>query len=131
MQVRNFNKDIDYKDVSAWWEKQGWPVLPADVLSSTGFIIEHEGQKMAAAWVYKLQDSPWSLMEWTVGNPDAVWQDRSVALDLLVEKIAAHAKNDNSSLLLTMTKHQRLVDKLKLQQFEETDTDMVHLMRKL
>ena len=129
MQVREFNVEKDYETIASWWLRQDWPVVHVSALSPKGFIVENNSVKLAAAWVYKLQDSPWSLMEWTVGNPDANWEDRSNAINLLIEEISQYAKNDNSSYLLTMTKHQRLIDKFKNQKFEETDVDMTHLMR--
>lgn len=129
MLVRDFDTTKDYETISTWWTKQDWPVIPISALSNKGFIVEDNGIKLAAAWVYKLQDSPWSLMEWTVGNPDANWEDRSYAINILIDTISEYAKKDNSTFLLTMTKHQRLIDKFKNQNFKEADVNMTHLMR--
>jgi hypothetical protein len=130
MQVRSFNKDTDYNDVSAWWEKQGWPVLPAEVLSSAGFIVEHEGQRLAATWIFAT-NCPIYIMEWTVANPDVSWEQRQDAIKLVTDSACDWAKQDGAVQVFTMTKSKRFIDKLQEYGFQKTEDGMTHLVRSL
>lgn len=131
MKTRSFDVNADYDEVKSWWKKQGWPAIPVEFLGVNGYIAEKDGQKIAATWIYRLQDSPWALMEWTVGNPDASWEDRSVALKMVTDTACAWAKENGASKVFTMTKSARFMDKLIETGFIKTDSEMTHLMRSL
>lgn len=130
MKVRDFNKEIDYKDVAFWWKKQDWPVLPLQALSSKGFVSEKDGVKLAATWIFTLDCSIY-LMEWTVGNPDVNFNDREEGIRMVTNKACDWAKMNGAKQVLTMTKHDRLIDKLKNYGFQVSDTGMTHLIRSL
>jgi hypothetical protein len=128
--VREFNADLDYKDVAQWWAKQDWPVLPANILSSSGFIVESENQKLAATWIFAT-NCPIYIMEWTVGNPDVSWEDRSAAIKLVTDAGCDWAKQDGAVQVFTMTKSNRFIEKLEKSGFQKTEDGMTHLVRSL
>lgn len=129
MQVRQF-EDLDYEEVMQWWKAQDWTPMPLDMLSKTGFIVEDNGQKLAATWIFPT-NCPIYIMEWTVGNPEATWEKRAEALDLVTNTACQWAKNDGAKLIFTMTKNKRFLEKLECNGFNITDTDMTHLIRSL
>ena len=130
MQVRDFNTEQDYTDVSNWWTKQGWPVLPQNILTTSGFVVEHNGQKLAATWIFKT-NCPIYIMEWTVGNPDVNWEDRSEAITVVTNAGCEWAKKDGAAQVFTMTKSNRFIHKLEESGFTKTDSGMTHLVRSL
>lgn len=130
MNVRKFDLNEDYKDVVKWWSKQGWPVLPAAILSSAGFIVEQENEKIAATWVFAT-NCPIYIMEWTVGNPDVKWENRSEGIQMVTNAACEWAKNDGAKQLFTMTKSDRFINKLEENGFQKTDSGMTHLIRSL
>jgi len=130
MLVRKFDHH-DYADVATWWVKQKWDVIPQDLLGVNGYIVEKDNQKLAATWIYRLQDSPWALMEWTVGNPDVNWDDRAQAIKMVTDEACKWAKNDGAKLVFTMTKSERFIEKLQEQGFTKSDSEMTHLIRSL
>lgn len=130
MHVRSFNNELDYNEVSQWWIKQGWPVLPQEILTTSGFIVESDSAKFAATWIFKT-NCPIYIMEWTVGNPDVKWEDRSEAIQLVTNTACEWAKQDGAKQVFTMTKSDRFIKKLKESGFTKTDSGMTHLVRSL
>lgn len=130
MKVRDFDTKTDYVDVAAWWKKQDWPAMPLDILSPKGFISEKNDVKLAATWIYRFSKSMY-LMEWTVGNPDISFEDREEGIRMVTNKACDWAKLDGAKHVLTMTKHNRLIDKFKNYGFNVSDTEMTHLIRSL
>lgn len=129
MKVRAFESK-DYQDVCSWWKKQEWPALPESILSTSGFIIENNGQKLAATWIFRT-NCPIYIMEWTVGNPDANWNDRSSAIKIVTDAACEWAKSDGASQVFTMTKNDRYMEKLEEIGFKKTESGMTHLIRGL
>ena len=130
MNIRPFDFDKDYAEVSSWWTKQSWPVMPKNYLSASGFIAVDDENKYAVTWVFKT-DSPFYIMEWLVGNPDVSFEKRKEGVDMVVESASEYSKSCGAKHLLTMTNNTRFCEKLKELKFTETDNNMVHFMRSL
>lgn len=130
MEVRKVDLEKDYDEIASWWKSQGWPVLPKEVLSSSGFIAEEAGVKLAATWMFPT-NCPIYIMEWTVGNPDAPWNIRSEALRAVTDGACEWAKKDGAAQVFTMTKNDRFIDKLGEFGFNVTENGMTHLVRSL
>lgn len=130
MEARKFNIETDYDDVAAWWTKQGWPALPAGILSSAGFIVCDGDEKIAATWIFAT-NCPIYIMEWTVGNPDIEWNKRSEAIKMVTDAGCQWAKEDGAAQVFTMTKSDRFINKLEESGFTKTDSGMTHLVRSL
>lgn len=130
MNIRSFDSSKDYNEVSSWWKKQEWPSLPLELLTTSGFIIEDETNKIAATWIFKT-NCPIYIMEWTVGNPDINWQDRSAGIDLVTDAACKWAKSDGATQVFTMTRNERFINKLEKAGFQKTESGMTHLVRVL
>lgn len=130
MLVRSFDK-ADYEDVAVWWKKQNWPIVPSELLGKNGFIAEQDNVKLAAIWVFRLQDSPMSIIEFAVGNPDAPWELRSKALNAVVDQASECAKADGAKFLLASSHHPRMIEKLLSFGFAKMETNMTQVMRSL
>ena len=59
----------DYPEVSKWFTQRKWPRSPKlSHLPATGWIVEKDEKRLAAAWLY-LTNSDMALLEWSVTNP--------------------------------------------------------------
>lgn len=130
MEIRLFDLEKDYDEVSSWWTKQKWPVIPSEFLSPTGFIAIDGDDKVAVTWVYRT-DSPIYIMEWLVGNPDVSHEKRKQGIEGVINTSSIYAKESGASQLFTMIRNDRLSEKLKDLDFKETDKEMTHFIRSL
>lgn len=129
MNIRYFDKEKDYEDVYDWWNShEDWTPIPKEMLGDDGFIVEKEGKKLVAVWVYSTS-CPIYIMEWLVSNPDTTWEERNEAIDMAIECCVMWCKKEGGKILFTMTKNERLLEKLQNNNFNKTEDNMTHLIR--
>lgn len=117
--------------LSQWWTKQQWPEIDPAFLPDTGFIVSSLGHgPLAAGFVYKTNSKLW-FFEWIVGDPDAPKQERSEALNQLINYVIKWSKSQGASALMTMTQHKGLISRLGDAGFAVTDEAMTHVVRRL
>jgi hypothetical protein len=119
---------FDYAHVSAWWQAQNWPVIPQEMLPSTGLIVESEGEKLAAGFLYKT-DSKIAWLEFLVGNPESDKMKRRQALDALIQGLCDEARESGFTRIFTSAQHPGLIERYKGHGFMETDKNMTNLVR--
>jgi len=129
--IRSFDKDKDYNDVSSWWTKQNWPVIPIEFLGPNGFMIENEQNKIATMWVLQFGGTPMYSIEWIIGNPDIEWQDRSEGIKQLTNYLCDWTKKQDGKIMLCMTQHKRIADNFLKIGFTTDDTHIYPLIRSL
>ena len=126
--------DLDMVEVHRWWEEQGWPKIPKEMLPTTGWIVEHSSPEgidgVCAGWLYKA-NSAMAKLEWVVGNPSIPAEKRSEGLNLLIEHISQEARLAGYTALFTSTKHTRLIERLKLCGYTVGDEGVTHLFKRL
>jgi len=101
MFVRAF-KDSDYEEVSKWWNKQGWPSLPVELLPDTGIVVECHGKMCCVGWLYT-SNSELAWLGWPVANPDAPAFSRGRAVLKMIETLESLAKELGYSALMTFS----------------------------
>lgn len=125
-----FDKKSHYEIVSHWWREHEWPVIPLEMLSTTGFVALVNGAPICAGWLYST-DSKICWLEYLISNPHSASYDRSTALDALVDELAYTAKNMGFSAIFTSTNHKGLIERYKHHDFKVADEDMINLVRKI
>src|SRR6185312_16009240 len=102
--VRRFDIESvsDYKDVVQWWHAQKRAILAPELLPTLGFVVEHEGQKIAMSWLY-CSDSAVGFVGWTTINPDAPKRVVPKAVKALEEAVAFAAKSAKIRLLFAFS----------------------------
>jgi hypothetical protein len=128
MDIRLFNIEQDYAEVSTWWEAQGWPPVKASWLSTTGYIVTDGDRKLAAGWLY-LTNSKAAVFEWMVGNPEASIEDRAEAQDLILRAVDELAQSMDLEMVFTNTDHDKLMERLVKHKYIITDKGMTNLVR--
>jgi len=131
MLVREFDIKKDYDDIVKWYKAHDWEPMPSRMYGLQGYIAETDDAKVAASWVYRDKKCPICILEWTIGNPETNWQDRKEGINIVMEECLSWAKEDGAEIVLTMTKNKRLIEKLKENDFIESDNEMTHLIRRL
>jgi hypothetical protein len=131
MNIRIFKKE-DYDTISKWWDQyEDWEPAPLNMLLyGTGFVAEDKKDLLAAVWCFDTK-TPLHIMEWTVGNPNIEWKKRAEAVDKVIDAGIKECKESGASVILTMTKHPRLIERLNNKEFQVTDKNMTHLIRRV
>jgi hypothetical protein len=125
MEVRQY-KPSDYISVASWWVMHDWPVIDADHLPKHGFIVDDK----AVGFLY-MTDSKIAWLEFIVANPNVSKEDRSEALDLVINKLIDLAKELEFKTVFSSVTHPRLIERYKRHGFVVTDTGMTNMIRRV
>ncbi len=125
MEVRKYSPN-DYFEISVWWKNQGWPGVPQDHLPETGFVVEG----IASGFLYKT-DSKIAWLEFIIANPSTTKEERSEALDLIIDKLLETAKELNFKNVFSTAQHPKLLERYQKHGFTIGDQNMTNLMRSL
>lgn len=116
----------NYEILTEWWKGYSWPVVPFAMLPKIGFIVNDT----VAGFIYST-DSKICMVEWIVGNPKSVKEERKKALEELLTLLCSTAKEMGYTHCFTYTKNSGLINTLMQSGFQKTDEQMVHFMRSL
>ena len=111
MEIRTFNKEIDYEKLRSWWGEWGTPQHHQNVLSENGLIISVDGVDIASAFIYST-DSYICWLEHLTANKEP-WlrltvDKRLEILDTLGDAIFEKAKQ--MGFLMTFTLATKIQD---------------------
>lgn len=98
--LREF-KSGDYPEICKWFKAHGLRSPDLSQLPIHGCIVPG----VAAGFVY-MTDSPISILDCFISNPDSDETKRDVAIDAIVINLAEHAKNKGANILITNTRIQ-------------------------
>jgi hypothetical protein len=132
MKSRKFDEGMagDYEKLTVWWQLHNWPTPPLECLPPTGFIVEHEGQDIAAGFLY-LTDSEMCLLEYVVGNPLCDKIVRGNALDLLISTLLAEASYQGRKFVFSSIMHPSLIERYKKHGGIATESNMTNFIWRL
>lgn len=111
----------------SWWEREGWPQLPLEVLPKTGVVISVNGKPASMGWFYKT-DSAFGYLEWIVANPDIRGEQRHAALNKLIEELLSRAKEAGFKLIFMSIENESLKKRLETMGFQATDKNMTNMI---
>lgn len=125
--VRLYSHDSDYPEVKTWYQKQEFPELPEGLLSPVGFIVPG----FCAGWVMRT-DAKVAILEPLIGNPDSDKEERSKAIDSLIETMLAYSKLvAGADYAFVVSKHEKLAERGKKHGFFELSRNQKLFLRKL
>ncbi len=124
MNIKLFEKEKDYQTICSWWEKHNWPKIPLVMLPQTGYIIDN----VCAGFLYQT-DSNIAWLEFIISNPDITKENRSKALDILIDKLSETARGLGFTTIFTSSNHPSLINKYENNGFTKADFNMTNLMR--
>lgn len=106
MEIRPFSQIRDYARVAGWWESAGFEPLAPDALPQYGFVVND----ICAGWLYRT-DSSMAVIEWIVADPESDKEQRSQALDALLDKLLETARGVGITRIFTSANHPRLIER--------------------
>jgi hypothetical protein len=125
MKVRRFISS-DYNDLVNWWKAQKWTPVPEDHLPEYGLVIDG----IAAGFIYRT-DSKFALLEFVIANPNTTKEERSEALDLIIDDLLFIAKELGHSTVFTSLEHPKLLERYEKHGFIPTDKNVTNMIRRL
>jgi hypothetical protein len=113
----------DYDTLCEWWGQWGWAAPPIDFLPEEGcggFIVEDNGVGICAGFAY-ITNSKVGWSEFIISNKEYKSNDRSEAIDLLIETINLLLKNMGCKYVYTSVKNTALINRYKKHGFSKND----------
>tara|TARA_R110002074_G_scaffold330029_1_gene500577 strand:+ start:23 stop:436 length:414 start_codon:yes stop_codon:yes gene_type:complete len=101
MEVKKFNKEIDYDELCQWWESWGLPKHSKNVLSETGITISKDGVNICTSFIYST-DSYICFFEFAIMNKNTTKEQREGALEKLGDTLLSTAKDMGFKLAMTL-----------------------------
>lgn len=120
----------DYPEVCEWWRARQWKNIPLSILSSIGLVVEEDGIKYCAGWLY-VSNSTLTWLEWIVTNPGSPMRRRREALDLLIEDAKTKLKALGGETVYVQLKSKSLMRVYEAHGFTKGDTGMDHYILRL
>ena len=108
MQVRNWDRDKDYKTLVQWGADWKFGTVPKECLPPDGIMVEDNGKPICAGGLYIGVGTQFAFMEWIVADKRAVKRDIHKALKICIDAIIGLAKSKNMKLVYTATKEKEL-----------------------
>lgn len=117
----------DYPMLVGWWQGHGWPVLPPDLLPSTGLVIEQSDGKPAVAGFLYLTNSAFCVLEWIVSDPLCQKEIRGEAVNLLLSTMIKWCEELGCKAIYSSLDRPALIERYKAHGFEVGDigTNMI------
>lgn len=112
----------DYETVCVWWRKHDWTPVPVSSLPRTGFIVDD----LAAGFLY-ITDTNLTWLEWVVANPEAEKEQRSKAVDAVIEALLDRAKELGFTRVFTSTNNPALEKRFHKHGFGSFDKNVTLL----
>lgn len=98
--VRQYEGGADYHLVSDWYRSHGRGPLPEVLLPPDGFIVQKDGQDIAAGWCYFATGIGVGHVEWIVARPGLSLAQARLAITNLIDFIWLHAQaNDYGAII--------------------------------
>jgi hypothetical protein len=116
----------NYSMLVEWWKEHNWGIVPFSMLPKIGFIVDGT----VAGFIYST-DSQVCLIEWIISDPKSEKLKRKKCLDYLLSVLCETAKDMGFKMGYTYTKNKGLIENLEKNGFQQTDTDVVHFIRRL
>ena len=113
LQIVPFEEKLHYASLVSYWKQYGWNIPPADLLPSTGIVVEKEGVAIAACFIY-LTNSKGALMEWLIADKQIDPSIRRKVIPYLLEGVLDIARKKGYKYVNTFTANLDVIDKLKV-----------------
>ncbi len=128
--VRLIDFLLDYGDICNWWKEWNMPPIPVPFLPPTAFVAEYNGEKVAAAFLYKT-DSLVCCLDWFITNPKAPKRAVIAGIDAVIEEGGAHAKSAGYHFMYNSVENRVVLNRLTKAGYELKEINRANVVRKL
>lgn len=85
--VKEFDQNIHYRMLCAWWESRGLPIIPIDMLPTYGLIVD----QIAAGFLI-VTDCNLGFLEFYITNPESDKSKRDIAIDKITSALIRYGQ---------------------------------------
>lgn len=121
--------NADYPEFAEWWKVHGFPAIPIAALNTMGLVVEEDGKKLAAAWIYTASTGIFCMMEWLVTNPDITPMKAARAIGHLLDFAGQECERRGYQVLLTACRQESLGRLYERNGYLATDKGVTHYMK--
>jgi hypothetical protein len=133
MNIR-FLTESDYDNtLTKWWSQWNWESPLRDMLPENGtggLIISSEGIDICAGFIY-FTNSKMAWVEYIVSNKEYKEDDRSEAIELLINALCSIIKDKGFKYVYTSLKSKHLINKYENCGFSKGDANCQEMIKKL
>lgn len=129
METQQFTP-LHYSELKRFWAQYGWTAPDIDLLPKRGYVAMKEGKILAAAFVY-MSCSGMAMMDWVIGDKDAVALDRGMAVIEVVKECQKYATEHKKSVLYTITGNTHLQDVYRIVGFKNMESNVTSMAMSL
>jgi hypothetical protein len=126
----DINKTEDYPAICELWQRQGHPIIEADLLPSKGLKILDNNRLLCAGWLYQT-DSKMCWGEWVVADPSCDIMTRRAAIGMLISGLTDLGKSLGFTVFYSTIRHKSLIKAVKNQGFIQTNEHCGVFFKKL
>jgi len=122
----------DYENTLVdWWKAWGWEVIPKDFLpeNGTGGLMVSKGDVDICAGFIYLTNSKVALTEFVVSNKEYKDNDRSDAIQLLIDSILLLADERGYKYAHVILKNKSLLNKYKKSGYLVSDDNVTEMLK--
>lgn len=131
MTIKQFDNSM-YDQIASWWTGHGVFPVPCESLPATSAVAMHEDKPIAAAWMYLDNSVGVCLMAWPVVDPDVCGRAKLMGLNMVVDFLTKHAKDDlNYDVCLSFSSISSVTRLLEQHQFMPVDEGITATVRRL
>jgi len=123
-----FIKPQDLKEIFEWWNHYGFKKVEPTSLPKLGLMVSKNGINLYSCFIYS-SDSDIVWMEWVVSNPKADVKLKRGAFEKMMEVLEVVLKLKGVSKVFTSTNLDVFKNKLKKNDFVETDSNVTHFIK--
>lgn len=98
-QVRPYTSGADYHLVAEWWRTHGMGEFQETLLPPDGYIVQRDGEDVAAAWLYLSNGIGVAFMEWVVTRPGLSLKEARTALGHVIECMRRYANANDYGVI--------------------------------
>lgn len=122
----------EYVMVMKWFKERTGSILADELLSSTGFMAEGRNETpIACIFFFLVANCDIALFGWPIANPKSSQEERDVALDLLIAKVQAHAKELGYKYITSYSSVDAVSERLGKNGFHVGDTLVTQYIKEL
>ncbi len=92
MKLMQYNPEQHYELLKSWWTDHNHQVVPQDMLSSLGFIVEKESTPVMCGFIY-LTNSKISIFEFLISDTKLNKEDKDLAFNFLMAGVDKYTKS--------------------------------------
>ena len=120
----------ELKEVFEWWKHYGFKQVPVESLPKGGLIVSKDNINLYSCFIY-FTDSNIAWLEWVVSNPKAPVDKKKGAFEYMLEVVEVILKLKGMKQIFISTNLPAFKNKLKKNEFEETDSNVTHYIKNI